>query len=380
MKLKTLFLGTAAAMAVCGGARAADLALAVEPVDYVKVCDAFGTGYFYIPGTDTCLKVGGYVQEDVWFYNTKSVGNIYGMGIVNGAVPDAYGNFPVTYSKDNYAQSWEMKTEAGANFTSKSMSDLGPIVTFVDIRAASNNADMHGVTGPGTKNAYVNSYYGAIGPMMFGYTQSTFDVGGGYTYDGAVRSDKKTDQFRLSYLMGTWGIMLGLEDPRDRYPGPKNATGDYPDIILSLTGGAGGFNVQASGAVSDRTSGTGWGVALAATGDIGGGVKLKAAGAYSDNAKSFTGGDNCTGACNDGKWWSAFISGSVALSGNMHAAATASYQDAADNRKNLGTFTGAVGVYYDPTANSEIGAELLYTAPEKGKDTYGGHLRWVTSF
>ena len=28
-----------------------------EPVDYVKICDAFGVGFYYIPGTDTCLNV-----------------------------------------------------------------------------------------------------------------------------------------------------------------------------------------------------------------------------------------------------------------------------------------------------------------------------------
>jgi hypothetical protein len=25
------------------------------PVEYVRVCDAYGTGYFYIPGTETCV-------------------------------------------------------------------------------------------------------------------------------------------------------------------------------------------------------------------------------------------------------------------------------------------------------------------------------------
>jgi hypothetical protein len=73
MKLKTLFLGTAAAFAVTGGAQAADLALAVEPIDYVKVCDAFGTGYYYIPGTDTCLKISGDIRLDVWFYDDSRV-------------------------------------------------------------------------------------------------------------------------------------------------------------------------------------------------------------------------------------------------------------------------------------------------------------------
>jgi len=31
------------------------------PVEYVKVCPAFGPGFYYIPGSDTCLKVGGTV-------------------------------------------------------------------------------------------------------------------------------------------------------------------------------------------------------------------------------------------------------------------------------------------------------------------------------
>jgi hypothetical protein len=51
---------------VVTGARAADaiVAAGAEPMDYVRVCDAFGTGYFYIPGTETCLKIGGYVRFD----------------------------------------------------------------------------------------------------------------------------------------------------------------------------------------------------------------------------------------------------------------------------------------------------------------------------
>ncbi len=400
MTLKTLFLGTAAAFAVTSGAQAADLALAVEPIDYVKVCDAFGTGYYYIPGTDTCLKIGGYAQLDVWYHEDKVVGNIYGQEVTvrlrmsptpyshphvasdaGRPLPDR----PVAYARDGYASNWEFKSEAGVNFTGKSMSDLGPIVTFVDIRVASNNDDMHGVTGPGTKNAYADSYYGSIGPIMFGYTQSTFDVGGGFTYDGSVRSDKKTDQVRLSYLMGTWGIMLGLEDPRDRYDGMKNATGDYPDVILSLTGNMAGLDLQVSGGITDRTSGTGWGVAAAATAGLGGGAKLKIAGAYSDNAQSFTGDSNCSGACDDGKWWSAFVSGIVALSGNMDAAATVSYKDGNGGATytQYGRLEAALGLYYHPSHSSEIGLEVLYKDYEKGspsKDNWGVHGRFVTNF
>ncbi len=42
------------------GARAADLpARQAAPVEYVRICDAYGAGFFLIPGTDSCLKVGG---------------------------------------------------------------------------------------------------------------------------------------------------------------------------------------------------------------------------------------------------------------------------------------------------------------------------------
>lgn len=64
MKLvKSLVLGSAAAFVGVTGASAADLPLA-EPVEYVKVCDAYGAGFFYIPGTETCLLIGGYVRAE----------------------------------------------------------------------------------------------------------------------------------------------------------------------------------------------------------------------------------------------------------------------------------------------------------------------------
>jgi hypothetical protein len=33
-----------------------------KPVQYVKICSLYGAGFYYIPGTDTCIKVGGWVR------------------------------------------------------------------------------------------------------------------------------------------------------------------------------------------------------------------------------------------------------------------------------------------------------------------------------
>lgn len=58
-KRAVLAAGLAAATSafVAAGARA-------DPVEYVRVCDTFGVGYFYIPGTETCLRIGGSLRYD----------------------------------------------------------------------------------------------------------------------------------------------------------------------------------------------------------------------------------------------------------------------------------------------------------------------------
>ena len=64
-KLKTIVLSSAAALATLTTVHAADLpAYKSAPVDYVRICDAFGTGFFYIPGTDTCLRVNGAIRAE----------------------------------------------------------------------------------------------------------------------------------------------------------------------------------------------------------------------------------------------------------------------------------------------------------------------------
>ena len=67
MNIKSLLLGSAAALVAVSGARAADAVVLAEPepVEYVRVCDVYGTSFYYIPGTEICLKVGGYVRYDI---------------------------------------------------------------------------------------------------------------------------------------------------------------------------------------------------------------------------------------------------------------------------------------------------------------------------
>ena len=63
--VKSLLLGSAAGLVALSGAQAADLPVKAKPVQYVKICSLYGAGFYYMPGTDTCIKIGGAVRAEV---------------------------------------------------------------------------------------------------------------------------------------------------------------------------------------------------------------------------------------------------------------------------------------------------------------------------
>jgi hypothetical protein len=65
--VKSLILGSAAGVLAMSGAQAADLPVKAKAVEYVRICSLYGAGFWYIPGTDTCMKIGGYLRVDTTF-------------------------------------------------------------------------------------------------------------------------------------------------------------------------------------------------------------------------------------------------------------------------------------------------------------------------
>jgi porin-like protein len=69
----TRFLtGSVTGLFLIPAAQAADLPLKAKPVEYVKICAEYGQGFWYVPGTQTCMKVGSHVRFQ---YNENSRGN-----------------------------------------------------------------------------------------------------------------------------------------------------------------------------------------------------------------------------------------------------------------------------------------------------------------
>ncbi len=89
--VKSLILSSAAGLIAMSGAQAADLPVKAKAVEYVKICSLYGAGFYYIPGTDTCIKLSGYLRVDLAVNsNSDDGGNIAGLGGAKNRLTNAY--------------------------------------------------------------------------------------------------------------------------------------------------------------------------------------------------------------------------------------------------------------------------------------------------
>src|SRR5450631_1522070 len=75
--IRGLLLGSGAVILASVGAQAADLPIKAKAVEYVRVCSLYGAGFYYIPGTDTCIKLGGYVRAETALLTNSNYGGAY---------------------------------------------------------------------------------------------------------------------------------------------------------------------------------------------------------------------------------------------------------------------------------------------------------------
>ena len=69
-----VLLSSVASLCAIANAQAADLPVKAKAVEYVRVCSLYGAGFWYIPGTDTCIKIGGYLRADTTINGSSSHG------------------------------------------------------------------------------------------------------------------------------------------------------------------------------------------------------------------------------------------------------------------------------------------------------------------
>ena len=130
-KSRNFWLATAAVMVAGGGAQAADLPFRkAAPVEYVRICDAFGEGFFFVPGTDTCLRVSGQVRAEY---------SVRGGAPTDNPAAYAYNQAGQVYRRDLT----NFRARGYLNADSRTQTAYGTLRAFVSFRITQDT------TGPG---------------------------------------------------------------------------------------------------------------------------------------------------------------------------------------------------------------------------------------
>jgi len=246
MNIKSLLLGSAAALVAVTGARAADAVVVAEPepMEYVRVCDVYGAGFYYIPGTETCLRVGGYVRYDI------------GVGDGGyGGLQNVWDKLDALNGEANTNDTYYKRARAALQLDARSETELGTLRAYMHL-----NFDWDSFTTPRTVNgivgvdsdaggttAKINHAYIELGGFRVGKTDSYFTTMTNYA-GGVIEDDLNggygpfdTHQISYTYTGGN-GFSAGVA--------LEEGTGDYtidsyvPHVVVgaAYTQGWGGVS------------------------------------------------------------------------------------------------------------------------------------------
>jgi hypothetical protein len=130
--VKSLILGSAAGLLAMSGAQAADLPVKAKAVEYVRICSLYGAGFFYIPGTDTCIKLGGYLRVETGLWTNS----IYG-GAYSG----------VAGAQNRLSNHYTARSREDFNIDTRTATEYGVVRTFADLTFSWTSGAYSGVAG-----------------------------------------------------------------------------------------------------------------------------------------------------------------------------------------------------------------------------------------
>src|SRR5450432_659206 len=144
---RRMLLGTAAAtIAVTGGvstgAMAADAMLKkAPPIQYVRICDRYGYGFFQIPGSSICLQLRGQLQSDNDYQPTHD--------ILFLASSKSGGAYTRTVQFANQQDHWGYEVTAKPRFDARTETSMGTLRAYVEMKIQLDAGSFNAVIGPG---------------------------------------------------------------------------------------------------------------------------------------------------------------------------------------------------------------------------------------
>lgn len=226
MKLKSLLLASGAALVAVSGARAADAVIIPEPepVEYVRVCDAAGTGYFYIPGTETCLQISGEVIYYTYFNDGSKAS-------LNTDEEDSTGTF---FEQAGDQTGWEKEYEISLDFNTWRDTEYGDLTTSIQLGASeASTAD----SSLADASVVVNEAFITLGGLTIGYTDSFYPGGNGASDLDAEGPDTGLIGYTVDFGNGSFGIALEDDGSADWIPAIVGVvSAEFGDVSVAAAG------------------------------------------------------------------------------------------------------------------------------------------------
>jgi len=370
MNIKSLLIGSAAALVAVTGARAADAVMAPEPepVEYVRVCDAYGNGFFYIPGTETCLQISGYV----WY----QIGtNSYGPSTFDGETLPGIGG--------TSGEGWYKSVRARLNVDARSETEWGTLRSYIRLQSTWNGNNTDGPVS-------VDQAYITLGGLFMGYSESFWADSknggpsnyGSHSWSGMYYGYQQRAIIGYRFESNGFFGAISLED--DALAGE----GYMPDVVAKI-GYAGGWGaIWAKVAYDESFDGTSYavnpnlGVAGVSDGgfaaSIGAqfnipnmpGSNLRVIGYYADGAHQYNVGSPSiagpvSGALYGGSEWSVLVSYNHQFSETLGASVAFQYFNdlyyaGTDLSRGTDAWAAELSVVWFPVSQFEVRGELRY--------------------
>ncbi len=361
MKVKGLLFAAAAAVTATGAARAADAIYIPEPepMEYVRVCDIYGAGFFYIPGTETCLQISGYVWYEVGAENRNDVND----------------TFSYHYYGDDLDDGWRKYVEVRINFDARSETEWGTLRSYLRI-----DGDNIGAT-TGDFNAKWDQAFIELGGLRMGYTESawveTANGGasgyGSHSWTSMSYGYQQRTQIAYNFAGGNGFFgTISLEDDN------LSGEGFLPDIV-----GVAGFEqgwgaVWAKGAYDE--SDESWAASAGAQLNIPGFAdsSLRVLGYYTDSINNAYGITYDIGGAYGAANWSVLASYWHQFSDTFGASVAGQYFDGFSGRPD--GYLAELNLVWSPLENFEVTSEIGYAKTEGLDGTVSGFLRFQRYF
>jgi hypothetical protein len=195
---------------------------------YVKICSLYGDGFYYIPGTDICLKLGGYVRSQV----------SYGTG--NSATAGVFFNPNQPQTRiGTQVSDFVHRTRSLISVDTRQQTEWGTLRTYFTVG--------HSGDGPAAEALYVNRGFIQFAGFTLGLASSFFDFYSSpiVSYTAYPAEDTGDGGWRVLAYTANFGngftATVSLEDPR-RLPVVNRAFSSANTTVATATAPSIAFN------------------------------------------------------------------------------------------------------------------------------------------